>query len=74
MTPTIIFHFFGSTKSIKVDSSSYFSAIMNSPKEVIQGKGDQVLWYEFGESPAMRYLQFKPLVEFCITHISYLQH
>ena len=39
------------------------SSIMKSSKEVIPGKGIPVLWYEFGQSSAMRFLKFKPLVE-----------
>ena len=37
------------------------SSIMKSSKEVIQGKGIPVSWYEFGQSSAMGSLKFKPL-------------
>ena len=36
------------------------SSIMKSSKEVIQGKGIPVSWYEFGQSSAMGSLKFKP--------------
>ena len=36
---------------------------MKSFKEMIQGKGIPISWYEFGQSSAMRSLKFKPLVE-----------
>ena len=45
------------------------SSIMKSSKDVIQRKRIPVLWYEFGQSSAMRFLKFKLLV---VLHHSYI--
>ena len=42
---------------------------MKSFKEMIQGKGIPISWYEFEQSSAMRSLKFKPLVELYHPHI-----
>ena len=49
------------------------SSIMKSSKEMIQGKGMPVSWYEYGQSSAMISLKFKPLVQL-YHHTFYFQH